>query len=204
MSISCSRLLDAELHVVDQIGPAGQERRPAWPREILNRLAFVGDGDVSERVHVTPVSTALSIRHDSPHRRDDVGIRPAPADVARHPFADVIIGLGVAFVDQPDRRADLARRAVAALERIVLDERGLHRVQVFAVAKPFDRRDRLRLAPRRPAMRQELTRRPSTSTVHAPHWPWSHPFLVPVRSAISRRASSSVTRGSSCSVCSCR
>ena len=35
----------------------------------------------------------------------------------------------------------------------------------------------------RPAsVRQELMRRPLTSTVHAPHWPWSQPFLVPVRS----------------------
>ena len=30
--------------------------------------------------------------------------------------------------------------------------------------------------------RHELIRRPSTRTVHAPHWPRSHPFLVPVRS----------------------
>ena len=29
--------------------------------------------------------------------------------------------------------------------------------------------------------RHELIRRPSTSTVQAPHWPRSHPFLVPVR-----------------------
>ena len=27
--------------------------------------------------------------------------------------------------------------------------------------------------------RQELMRRPSTMTVHAPHWPRSQPFLVP-------------------------
>ena len=29
--------------------------------------------------------------------------------------------------------------------------------------------------------RQELIRRPFTITVQAPHWPWSQPFLVPVR-----------------------
>ena len=44
-----------------------------------------------------------------------------------------------------------------------------------------------------------LMRRPSTSTVHAPHCPRSQPFFVPV-AAYSRSASSSVTRGSSCSV----
>ena len=28
------------------------------------------------------------------------------------------------------------------------------------------------------SVRQELMRLPSTSTVQAPHWPWSQPFLV--------------------------
>src|SRR5882724_8759107 len=51
--------------------------------------------------------------------------------------------------------------------------------------------------------RHELIRRPSTRTVHAPHWPRSHPFLVPVRSRRSRRRSRSVTRGSPSSM-SCR
>ena len=40
------------------------------------------------------------------------------------------------------------------------------------------------------SVRQEMMRRPSTSTVQAPHWPWSQPFLVPVRSRWSRSASS--------------
>ena len=37
---------------------------------------------------------------------------------------------------------------------------------------------------------------PSTITVQAPHWPWSQPFLTPIRSARSRSRSSSVTQGS--------
>src|ERR1700684_2471193 len=45
--------------------------------------------------------------------------------------------------------------------------------------------------------RQELTRRPSTMTVQAPHWPRSQPFLVPVNSRRSRSRSKRVTRGSS-------
>ncbi len=48
--------------------------------------------------------------------------------------------------------------------------------------------------------RQELIRRPSAITVQAPHWPWSQPFLVPVRWRCSRRASSRVVRVSSSSV----
>ena len=46
-------------------------------------------------------------------------------------------------------------------------------------------------------LRQELIRRPLTMMVQAPHWPWSHPFFVPVRCRCSLRASSSVVRGSS-------
>src|SRR5208337_4155923 len=49
---------------------------------------------------------------------------------------------------------------------------------------------------------QEQTARPSSSTVHAPHSPWSHVRLVPVRFRRSRRASTRVTRGSSRRTCS--
>ena len=44
-------------------------------------------------------------------------------------------------------------------------------------------------------------RRPLTSTVHAPHWPWSQPFFVPVSWRRSRRASSRVVRGSTWRSC---
>lgn len=43
--------------------------------------------------------------------------------------------------------------------------------------------------------------RPSSSTVQAPHWPWSQPFLVPMRSSRSRRASSRVVRLSTVREC---
>ena len=45
-------------------------------------------------------------------------------------------------------------------------------------------------------VRHARVRRPSTSTVQAPHWPWSQPFLDPVSPMWSRRASSSVVRTS--------
>src|SRR5436309_5962699 len=50
-------------------------------------------------------------------------------------------------------------------------------------------------------VRHDSTRFPSTSTVHAPHAPWSQPFLVPVRSRRSRSASSNVVRLSSRNGC---
>ena len=46
------------------------------------------------------------------------------------------------------------------------------------------------------SVRQDSTRRPSTCTVQAPHWPWSQPFLLPVSSSCSRRASSRTLRTS--------
>ena len=50
--------------------------------------------------------------------------------------------------------------------------------------------------------RHAFTRLPSISTVQAPHWPRPQPFFEPVRCRCSRRASSSVVRGSSASRCS--
>ena len=50
--------------------------------------------------------------------------------------------------------------------------------------------------------RHDFTRLPSISTVQAPHWPRPQPFFEPVRCRCSRRASSSVVRGSSVSRCS--
>ena len=47
--------------------------------------------------------------------------------------------------------------------------------------------------------RQALMRRPLTSTVQAPHWPWPQPFLVPARWRPLRRQSSKVRRGSAAS-----
>merc|ERR1711974_312979 len=52
------------------------------------------------------------------------------------------------------------------------------------------------LSPLQAAVRQLLMRRPFTMTVQAPHWPWSQPFLEPVRPRWFRSASRSVVRGS--------
>src|SRR4051794_37111877 len=53
---------------------------------------------------------------------DDVGIGGAAAEVAGHVFADLLRLLRMAFLDAADRRHDLARRAVAALEGVVVEE----------------------------------------------------------------------------------
>ena len=46
----------------------------------------------------------------------------------------------------------------------------------------------------------DLALRPSTSTVHAPHWLVSQPTWVPVRSRCSRRKCTSSSRGSTSAV----
>src|SRR5207248_3003630 len=67
-----------------------------------------------------------------------------------HVFADVGVVAGMVFVDAGDRRHDLARRAVAALEGIMLDKGLLHRVKVAVViGEPFDRGYRAILHARR-------------------------------------------------------
>src|SRR5450432_282838 len=66
----------------------------------------------------------------SPRRadgRDDVGVRTAATEVAAHVLADLVIGVRAVLRQQRDRAHDLTGRAEAALEGIVLDERGLHR-----------------------------------------------------------------------------
>ena len=135
------------------------------------------------------------------HRRDDMRIGAAAAEIARHVFADLVVGAGMAFADAGDRRHDLARRAIAALEGVLVEEGRLHRMQravrraspsMVVIARP---------STWAASVRQASTRSPSTCTVQAPHWPWSQPFLVPVRPRCSRRASSSVTRGSTASSC---
>src|SRR5262249_46324575 len=76
------------------------------------------------------------------HGLDDPGIRAAAAKIAGEAFADAFgIVAGPALGDQADRAHDLARRAEAALQSVMRDEGGLHRVKLVAVRDAFDCRD---------------------------------------------------------------
>ena len=77
----------------------------------------------------------------------------------------------------------------------MVDERLLQRMKRVALGEPFDRRHDLRAVLHDRQVRHELMRLPSTRTVQAPHWPWSHPFFVPVKSRRSRSRSSKVIQG---------
>ena len=70
----------------------------------------------------------------------------------------------------PSRRADLPRRAVAALERVMVDERLLQRMQRAVGRETLDRGD-LRAIVHDGKRQARIDRRPSMSTVQAPHWP---------------------------------
>ena len=73
------------------------------------------------------------------HRFGDAGIGAAAAEVAAHAFADALgVVAGLAFLDQADRAHDLAGRAEAALEAVMGDEGGLHRMQLVAVRDALD------------------------------------------------------------------
>lgn len=142
----------------------------------------------------------------------DAVVGAATAQVAAHPLAQLVpaardrgrreVGGDVAghaapqFRDHADGRADLAGRAVAALEAIMLDEGLLQRVRRALGAETLDGGDgtALKLHRKREAGQE---RWPSTSTVQAPQAPWSQPFLVPDGCSLSRSRSSKETRGSS-------
>jgi hypothetical protein len=74
------------------------------------------------------------------------------------------------LLDSADGRQDLPGRAVAALKAIAVQEGGLHRVKLVAVARPSIVTT---CWPSHAAasVRQDKTRWPSMMTVHAPHAP---------------------------------
>src|ERR1044072_3232592 len=71
----------------------------------------------------------------------DVGIGAAPADVAAHELADLIGAAGLALGNQARGGTNLAGGAVAALERSVLDEGLLQRMQRASLRQTLDGRD---------------------------------------------------------------
>src|SRR5262245_40868411 len=75
------------------------------------------------------------------NRRHDVRVGGAAAEVAAHLLAHLGVGGGAPLGQQRHRAHDLARRAVAALERVLGDEGGLHGMQRLAAGQPLDGRD---------------------------------------------------------------
>src|SRR5688572_25524453 len=109
-------------------------------RTYLNGLIASLRRDLSELLIVdeAPRSRGPLTGVDLLDRRNDLRVRPAAADVAAHPLADLVVrepgrrGGQVSrdvthvaasrLVEQADSGADLPRRAVSALERVRPDE----------------------------------------------------------------------------------
>ena len=78
------------------------------------------------------------MRHRLLNRRDDIGVGSASAEVAAHELADFFGRFRLAFGDQTYGRTDLSRRAVAALECVVVDEGLLERMKRAVLRQPFN------------------------------------------------------------------
>src|SRR5687767_14305741 len=93
-------------------------------------------------VDEAPRLRPLPARMDLLDRGDDPRVSPAAADVAAHPFADLVVRepgrrhghvfrdvthvAAARLIEQGHGGADLPRRAVPALEAVILDEGRLH------------------------------------------------------------------------------
>ena len=92
---------------------------------------------------------------DLSDRRDNIGIGGAAAQIAAHALADLLVGegdvrsrqisahragpTGLGLAQHADRRANLSRGTVAALEGVMVDERLLEGMQVVAIGRqPLD------------------------------------------------------------------
>ena len=73
------------------------------------------------------------------HRLDDVVVAGAAAQVALETFAHLGFARVRVLVEQAGRRHDHPRRAVTALQPVVLHERPLHRVQLAVGGQTLDR-----------------------------------------------------------------
>src|SRR3954469_1172970 len=118
---------------------AGASLRPAWARKASAAATSRG------RSRVKGCMLASSHGAGGAGRildgEDDVVVGSAAAQVAAHPLPDLLRRAGVALVDAGDAGHDLPGRAIAALEGIALDKRGLQRVELLPVGEALDGRD---------------------------------------------------------------
>ncbi len=155
-------LAHPEPQMVDEVRPSGEEhtaRLLGQERDsagsVTARVRSETDSWLCLLPYVLYLLFFLCLLDGLPDRRDDVGIGGAAAEIAAHALADLLVvegdvrsrqisahragpaGLGLA--QHADRRAELARGTVAALEGVMVDERLLERMQVVAIGcQPLD------------------------------------------------------------------
>ena len=128
----------AALHQVEEIGAGGKIGGSGFGGG-RDGLGHRGGPDVIEQVHAILRSSVARRFCASSDGLDDPGIGAAAAQIAAHAFADAFgVVAGLALADQPDRAHDLARRAEPALEAVMGDEGGLHRMEPVALGKTLD------------------------------------------------------------------
>src|SRR5262249_18170731 len=74
-------------------------------------------------------------------RFHDIDVAGAAAEIAVERVLDLFRGRIRVVLEQVHRRHDHARRAVAALQAVLLAKSFLHRMELVAVREPLDRRD---------------------------------------------------------------
>src|SRR4029077_11645140 len=74
-----------------------------------------------------------------PDRLDDVHVARAATEVALEPFADLVVGRARVLRQQIRRGHDHPRRAVAALQAVLVPERLLQRMELAVLGHAFDR-----------------------------------------------------------------
>src|SRR5690349_15758250 len=89
-------------------------------------------------VSVMAGSSSCHFRKAVFHGLHDVVVSGAAAEVAVERLADLGLGGLLGLAGEPDRGHHHARRAEAALQTVVLLERGLHGMELVAAREPFD------------------------------------------------------------------
>ena len=125
-------------------GAACGRRPAAWPR----RRAAARSAMASSTDPARTYSNGAGITSPAPsargqHRLHDVVVAGAAAEVAFEADSRTSRSVGLrVLLEQRDRRHHHARRAVPALQAVVLVERLLHRVQLAVGGQALDRGDR--------------------------------------------------------------
>jgi hypothetical protein len=73
---------------------------------------------------------------------DNPRVSRAAADIAAHVFSDFRIVAGVTLFNARHRRHDLPWRTITALESVLFNEGGLHRMKLITARQTFDGGDR--------------------------------------------------------------
>src|ERR1700677_2300254 len=115
--------------------PALDQREPRERRSGANGSDLARRAFVSKSAHRSTLHLRFSVRDSG----DDVRVSRAAAKIAAHVFADRVLIARVPLLHAADGRHDLARRAIAALEGVVIDKGLLHRMQgSVRVREPLD------------------------------------------------------------------